>query len=92
MLKKNQSNYNNAKQRIHSLIENEKREYKKEQYSKLLYELYDDLPILLFGVVLPGVFISYWVDILHGISYGIVFLLGYGIGKDIGYKKAKGKI
>jgi len=89
MFKKKGSSLSEAGQRIQSLIENGKKAYEKEQRAKVLYELFEDLPIILLGSVIPGVYISYAVDISHGVAYGITFLIGYVIGKDVGFKKQK---
>jgi hypothetical protein len=73
--------HSKAGQRISNIIRQNKIEHEKCKHQKMYKGFLDDLPALIFGVILPGLFIGYEIGVLYGIAYGIIFIFGYAIGK-----------
>ena len=82
-----------AQKRIQEYLRQNKLENKRFERQKLFNEIAEDVVPVFFISILPTILIILFShNVYIGLTYGLSTLFGYGIGKDIGYKKAKGQL
>ena len=93
MLWEKKKEISEANERIRQYLRQNKLENKRFERQKLFNEIAEDIVPVFFLSILPTILIiPFSHNFYIGITYGLSTLFGYGIGKDIGYKKAKGQL
>lgn len=75
-----------ANDRIRKILKEEKQLERALNRQKIIEEIKEDLPIILIGGLPTALYVAFSASVILGIMLFLMFLLGYGLGKESGLK------